>query len=342
MSCTPRRPTGPLWGAVPLFVIGMAGCDLVPPRVWVDSERIVELSATDVDKLAIYTLNGQVNVQPNPPGEEGIVVVARIKAGGRDQVDAQAALEAVEIETPRSGEDGGVQEVRSVWRTGRASHWQAKVSFDVTIPPTMNLLAESHNGDVHIEGVEARCEAASHNGSIEIRDAGSELLATTHNGSIAARTPAREVHLETHNGAVRAVLLSDRPQGSAVSHNGKIRVRVPPGASFSFDCAVHHGGIDLDTLPTTHVERSKRSASGRVGDNPGDRRIHLETHNGQVSLGLIAEEDLRAARRSESKPRGVVRRAVDEKEQEIRRRARELEKQLDEAPEASEPVASER
>lgn len=337
MSCTPRRPASPLWGAVPLFVIGLAGCDLMPPRVWVESERIIELSATDVDKLAIYTLNGQVNVQPNPSGEEGIVVVAKIKAGGRDEADAQAALEAVQIETPRAGDDRNVQEVRSVWKEGRASHWQAKVSFDVTIPPDMNLYAESHNGDVQVEGIEARCEAASHNGSIEIRDAGSELVATTHNGSIAARTPAHKVHFQTHNGTVRAVLLSDRPQGSAISHNGKIRVRVPSGASFSFDCAVHNGGIDLDTLPTTHVERSKRSASGRVGDDPGNRLIHLETHNGQVSLGVIAEEDLRAARRSESKPRGVVRRAVDEKEQEIRRRARELEQQLDE-----EPVASER
>lgn len=327
------RRSPALWGAVPLFVIGLAGCDMMPPRVWVETERIIELSPTDVEKLAVYTVNGQVNVRPSDDDDPSIIVVAKIKAGGRDEADAQAALEAVEIETPRTGDDSDIQEVRSMWRGDRPSHWQAKVNFDVTMPRKMDLHAESHNGDVDVQGLESKCELSSHNGSVEARDAATELAASSHNGSVTVRTPADQVELSTHNGAVRAVLLSKAPQGTATSHNGKVQVRVQPEASFAFECQVHNGGIDVEGLTTTRIERSRRNASGQVGSDPGDRHLALETHNGQVSLGVIGADDVRVSEApAGQRERTVVRRRQDATEKEIERRAREMERELDEQP----------
>lgn len=324
-------------------ILQLTGCDLIPPRVWVTSQRIIELSATDVEKLAVHTLNGQVHLRAAPAGAESIVVTASIKAGGNDEADAQACLEAIEIRTPRAGDGDHVQEVRSEWRDGKKSHWQCQIAFDVAVPEKMDVFAESHNGGVVLENILSKCELSSHNGDVEVRDGATELIATTHNGTVSARTAAERVELSSHNGEIKAVLLSRGAiQGSLSSHNGQVRAAVAPEIDMNFECEARNGSIDVD-VPTMHLERKRRHASGQIGGNPGSNNLVLSSHNGSVSLDPLDERDVENQRRderraAENEAQEKRRAGEDEardQEREIHARARQLEAELDESDDSS-------
>lgn len=121
------------------------------PRAWVSNQRAFEVDPADLARVGCTTSNGNVSVSGVDDGSR-IVVRVQAKAGGDDEADAIAALDAIEILHKRV--DGGLW-LAWQWRGVRRTTWQARVSFDIAQPRSMPAKIETHNGDVNVRDVAA-------------------------------------------------------------------------------------------------------------------------------------------------------------------------------------------
>ena len=296
----------------------LAGCDGSLRRSKVEETRVLEFMATDISQVAAFADNGHIRVRPSTTSDM-IRVEARIEARGRDQEDAEAALAAVEILTPRTGTGESTQEVRWNWKNQRhPMHWSATVSFDIEMPAGLQLTAQTDNGEIETAGItgsrelesdngrirssdwestdiaawdgtlaatDSKVVASTDNGPIDIESAAGSLALSTDNGQIKARSAARQVKLSTSNGAIEARLTAGgRLDGRVKTNNGSVELVLNPDVSTRLDCKTDTGGIRTSSLPLNEAAnvRSRNSVTCSIGS--GDGMLEIETDNGSINV----------------------------------------------------------
>lgn len=267
-------------GAI-LAVLCLAGCSAIhmdfASKVWVEEERSRQLEVEGVRRLSCKTHNGQVAVTGGG-GQEAVRVVAHIRARGRDSDDARRCLEAIDLVTDVRGEE---IVVRWKW-TKRRRRWHAQVSYTITQPEGLDVIAETHNGGIVVSGIQAGCDATTHNGPIELTDCAGDVSAHTHNGGIRFGGACPSFRVVTHNGSVIGEVRSGGSlDGHVTTHNGRIELTVSPNASAQVEMASHNGSL------ASHVEMNKlvkgrHSLRGTLGE--GNGQLELATHNGSIRL----------------------------------------------------------
>lgn len=310
---------GACGGALALAFI-LAGCNIELHQVKVEETQVLELMATDVQKVAAFADNGSIRVRP-ASGTDTIRVEAKITARGNDEVDAQAALAAVEILTPRSGPGESTQEVRWRWNDRRPKHASASVSFDIEMPAALALAATTENGQIDVRGIEGIRELESDNGSvhacdwlskseavwdgtmsatesklvattdngkIDVETAASTVELATDNGEIALRSAGRHFDLSTNNGSINARLTAaGRIDGQIRADNGAVDVVLNPDASVRLDCQSDDGQVRIN-LPVKGADQfvDQRRYTCLLGN--GDGFLEIETDNGSITVGGLS------------------------------------------------------
>ena len=261
-----------------LLILGLtSGC--TGGSIWANSEEELDLPTMGVHTVLIHTDNGFVQVRPTQLDSDTIQVRAIIRAGGRDPIDAQACLDAIDIVTPTSGPADSVQEIRWAWKSPRVSHWRAEVSFQISIPAALDLKVEAVNGKIDVAGVTGACDLKSKNGAIRAWAVAAERLsASTQNGELDIESPARDIDLTTTNGKIVAALTGATvSKGRIETHNGEVRFSLDPAAHVEFKCQTSNGRI-TNRLPLRDVtEKSKKRLEGRMGDGGGTIEITTPT-----------------------------------------------------------------
>jgi len=248
------------------------------PRVWVSTERTFEVDPDDLAHVSCSTHNGDVAVL-GADADSQILIRVAIRAGGEDEADAQAALDAVEILHKRK--DGGLA-LSSGWREPYHRTWQAVVSFDVTQPRSLPSRVETHNGDVRVSGIAAPVTAESHNGDLVLRDCGGDVRGSTHNGDIEANVSSPDLSLSSHNGNLKVLVDGEGPlAGEIRTYNGGIRFTVAPERSARLVCTAENGRVACDRR-LKRVERSRHFLVADLGKAEG--RLAIETHNGSIRI----------------------------------------------------------
>ncbi|MCP4249695.1 MAG: DUF4097 domain-containing protein [bacterium] len=250
------------------------------PRVWVESQQRIELSAADIDTLAAVTHNGRVTVVATDNADSDLIVVEAAKrAGARTEEEAQACMDALTITT-----DVADRTQKLGWKLDRPKppSWQVQVAFEVTVPPRLAVDAKSHNGRIEVRGVKGDCRVETHNGAISVQSTGRIVEAETHNGKINVRAAASQVALLTHNGSIDARLQADGDLGGSVTtHNGQIHLRLGDRTATRLACSTYNGRIhcrrELDDATI-----NRRHLRGRVGD--ADAELTAQTHNGSITI----------------------------------------------------------
>ncbi|MBL9124863.1 MAG: DUF4097 family beta strand repeat protein [Planctomycetaceae bacterium] len=305
-------------GLVLCTTVLASGCDGRLQRVRVEETRVLEFMVADIGRVAAFADNGYIRVRPSATAD-AIRVVATIVAAGRDQEDAEKALAAVEILTPRTGDNEATQEIRWAWNGRHPMHWSASVSFDIEIPAALELAATTDNGEIESLGItgnrqletdngrirssdwvdddplpaggqfaatDATVVARADNGEIDIESAAGSLVLRTDNGPIRTRSSARNVKIETDNGAVQARLTaSGRLDGRIRTNNGSVEVLLNPEISTRIDCRTDSGSVRDRALPLREgsVQRPlDRQLKGVMG--AGEGLLEIETDNGSITL----------------------------------------------------------
>ena len=144
---------------------------------------------------------------------------------------------------------------------------QLTVKYEVRIPPGLNILLKTQNGEVRLENIQGvRIEVASTNGGITGRGVSGAVEASTVNGGI-------QMDLEAVTGDTRMVTV-----------NGGVMLSVAPGVNADLEATVVNGGVLVqDGLSLTGDERSRQRVAGRIGS--GGPRLVVQTTNGGVRVG---------------------------------------------------------
>jgi len=209
------------------------------PRIQVHAEKYVDGFDSDVAKRAMAAL--QIDVKQTGTGL------------------------AIETRQPKSGDGGGLFD----WLTG--NHVNAGVTYELTIPRSMNLAVENTNGSIHVAEVGGKLDVGTTNGRIEV---------TRCSGSVNA---------ETTNGAIRVELVQVTP-GAAMrfeTTNGGITLSVPSTIAASVDAGTTNGSVSSD-VPITTNSYGKHSLRGTM--NGGGPSIRLNTTNGSIRIQSAASK----------------------------------------------------
>ena len=197
----------------------------------------------------------------------------RIHANKRVQAIGDAAKQAMaELKIDIAPSDGGLRVVTRYPKRGDGifdwmfgSGVNASVTYDVTVPRTMNLDLDDTNGTIEVNDVRGSHRIGTTNGRIELAHCAGDVEAETTNGGIRAElldvTPGKSVRLETTN--------------------GRISLSAPPTLAARLDAANTNGSINTE-LPITTTTVGRHSLRGTI--NGGGPEVRLRTTNGSIEI----------------------------------------------------------
>jgi hypothetical protein len=140
-----------------------------------------------------------------------------------------------------------------------------QVDFVVRVPPGVNFVGRTVNGEIEARDLPGDAEAHTVNGGVVVEAAGHSLGRTV-NGSIRARMGRADWSGEAEFSTV----------------NGTITLELPAGAGADVDARTVNGGIETDFPLQVTGRISRRHMTGTIGD--GGRKLTLETVNGAIQL----------------------------------------------------------
>jgi DUF4097 and DUF4098 domain-containing protein YvlB len=143
------------------------------------------------------------------------------------------------------------------------------VTYEVTVPRTMDLQIENTNGAIEASDVRGSHRIETTNGRIILARCAGDVDAATTNGSIEAEltviNAGRSVRLETTNGGIHA--------------------RLPRTFAARIDAANTNGSIESDLPIMVSGSQNKHSLHGTI--NGGGPELRLRTTNGSIHINSI-------------------------------------------------------
>lgn len=223
----------------------------------------------EVRRSAVRAGTGTLNLDAGQNGGisvvggdvDSVIVVAKITTQGYTDSEAADLAKQVAIEvSPTTVRASGPRS------SGRRNWW---VSFDVTVPRASNLIAETHNGPISLEGLNGRVEASAVNGPITVYDMAGDVTGRTQNGPITA-----ELRGTKWNG--RGLDLQ--------TQNGPVTLRIADGYNAHLETGTVNGPLRFD-FPVTLQGRITKRLSVDLGS--GGPTIRAVTTNGPVTVRKI-------------------------------------------------------
>jgi hypothetical protein len=213
--------------------------------------------------LDIININGQIQALPATGTQVEVHATREVRAGSEEA--SRELLRKSEMREEVTPERVSIQSPEGQGRGLRRP--QLSIKYDVRVPPGLNLLLKTQNGEVRLENVKGlRIEASSTNGGINGRGVSGAIDAQTVNGGIT-------MDLEAVTGESRMVTV-----------NGGVILSVAPGVNADLEATVVNGGVLVqDGLSLSGEERSRQRVVGRIGK--GGPRLVVQTTNGGVRIG---------------------------------------------------------
>ncbi len=228
---------------------------------WGDRERARNC---EIRRSAIAAPRGHVTIDAGQNGSisvmggksDSMIVIAKIAAAGYTADEAIAAARQIRIEvTPTSVSATGP-------RMDRDQHWS--VSFDVILPRGADVSATTHNGGVHLEGLNGKVEARAVNGPVSVYEMAGDVTARTQNGPITAE------------------LRGTKWEGTGLdmqTQNGPVNLRIASGYNAHLETGTVNGPMSID-FPVTIQGRITKRFSIDLGS--GGAPVRAITTNGPV------------------------------------------------------------
>jgi DUF4097 and DUF4098 domain-containing protein YvlB len=223
--------------------------------------------------VSLSNVNGRVTIKSWDQPRVHVVAVKEVEA---DRDEVKRVLDDLRVEL--QPKDGGLvitthhpKETEGFsgffsWLTG--DRVSAEVTYDITVPRTMNVEAANVNGGIVVSDVTGKHELETVNGKIEVSRCAGSLDASTTNGSIHAEltkvTKGQPLHFETTN--------------------GRIEVQVPKDLAVDVDAGTTNGSISSD-LPVSTNRFEKNSLRGTI--NGGGTPLKMRTTNGGIAIRSI-------------------------------------------------------
>jgi hypothetical protein len=220
--------------------------------------------------VKVTNVNGRITVSAWDQPRVKVVATKKVEA---DSDDIAAALKELRVDLqPRDGglvidthyprENDGVGSIFD-WLTG--DRIQAQVTYELTVPRSMNVDVTNTNGAIVVSDVAGQHELDTTNGKIEVARCAGSLDASTTNGGIKAELT------KVNKGAPLRFETT----------NGRIEVELPSTLAVDVDASTTNGSIHSD-LPVATTRVSRNSLRGTI--NGGGTSLKLRTTNGGIAI----------------------------------------------------------
>jgi Toastrack DUF4097 len=294
--------TSQLLRFLPLVVLGAAACGFVSLNRY-SAQQVVSKSfqTPTPPQIAVKTFNGSIDIVTTTQGSVKAKVTKR--ADGNSQEEAEANLQAIEVEM--------VQEGNTIQVTARQTEEQMRsnrgVSVELEVPDGSILDLSSSNGKISSIGLTGSVRAHTSNGGIEVKGSTGTLELHTNNGGIQVEGGKGNLDLETSNGKIQlktaGSVVSARTSNGGIqfegklgagthtfnTSNGAIVLKLPSHSQFRVDADTSNGKVQSDfpvTIEDGPLEKTR--LDGQVGENT-DTTIKLRTSNGSIRIQRDAE-----------------------------------------------------
>jgi DUF4097 and DUF4098 domain-containing protein YvlB len=262
-----------------------------------EETRFATSGSPDVD---LSTFEGAIEVRPWNRSDVLVIVERR----GRDE----AAADSIEVRSEQNGNRVRVEARRpddsGAWDFASGRLWRS-AKLIASVPASSNIVANSGDGSIDVEGITGNIDLRSGDGSIRARELKGELRVHTRDGSIRLEGVEGVLDVDTGDGAVVAsgtftavrartgdgsVTVQAAPGSAAVndwnitSGDGSVTLELPDGFGGELDARTGDGGIRLDDLPVAALSRARdrNTLQGTLG--PGGRTVRVRTGDGSITL----------------------------------------------------------
>lgn len=262
----------------------LAGCDEqwgIAPTVKAYRQEEVTFAVGDSTVIDADTSNGEIIVRGVEDAQE-VQVVATLRTRGNTLEESEERLDEIVYHV--------TQDVKTVRLRYQASDQEkdvrcySGVSFEVTVPISTRVAAETSNGAITIEVISGPVELDTSNGAITVLGVTGDVVADTSNGAIVMREVTGDVHADTSNGSIHYEGTPVGEDNTLHTSNGLITVRIYTDTSVSFEVDAEDGDI--------------RSSLPLVGDTEGDHwnaalnppakaAMSLHTSNGTIRIDAL-------------------------------------------------------
>ena len=222
--------------------------------------------------VELTNLNGRVTIKS---WDQPRVKVVALKTVEADRDLLQKTMNDLRVEMqPRDGglvitthypkeHDGG-----SIFAWLLGDDIEAQVTYELTVPRTMNVDVENTNGGIYLSDVSGKHQLDTTNGKISVTRCAGSLDASTTNGGIEAEltrvTKGQPMRFETTN--------------------GRIEVAVPANFAADIDASTTNGSIQTD-LPVATQSAGDNRLRGTI--NGGGTLLRMRTTNGGIALRTL-------------------------------------------------------
>jgi hypothetical protein len=288
-----------LLAALGAALMSVSACDLedvVSARFEATRAETAAFPAPGIPMIEVASSNGAVSIR-GVPGQADVRVTATLRARGGNPSEANKRVAAMTIHMEQQG-SRIVLAYRASEQTPDVRRYGG-VTFDVTAPGIVDLVAQTSNGAVTASSLQGGLDLRTSNGEIAVADVIGQLQAETSNGRISVERTQGVLDLKTSNGEISMVDVSAAFgastsngrigfSGTAVgdangldTSNGRIEVAVAPSAAIEFQAEVSVGTIS-SSLPLVGDTQGKEWLA--TLNPPATAKIALRTSNGSIHI----------------------------------------------------------
>jgi len=258
-----------------------------------DEEQTIEVETPIT--LVVDNSYGVITIQQ---GEESEVMIASHKvAWGNTQVDAEAALETIQVEVTE--EDNVItvkflqpEDVFVVTLNGQPN----RVDLTITVPGDTDVRADTDAGKIMLAGISGDAELSSGYGNISASRLGGALKATTESGDIDAQEiDASASALSFYSGYGNITLKNITAATLTVeSNSGKIKVNTV-SVSGAAQMSSGYGDMSFEGGDTGTLDMKTDSGNVTLMDVSANGSITLDSGYGEMTFESGRADDLQVS-----------------------------------------------
>ena len=233
------------------------------------------------------TSNGEIMVR-GVEGAQDVHVVATLRTRGDTLQEAEERLGEIVYHVTQDG-----QTVRLRYQASdqeKDVRRYSGVSFEVTVPISTRVDAETSNGAITVETISGSVELDTSNGAIAVLGVIGDVVADTSNGAIVMRDVTGDVHADTSNGSIDLTNIAGTVL--ADTSNGKIELEAIDGKvdANTSNGSIHYEGTPVGEDNTLHT--SNGSITVRIYTNTSVS-FEVDAEDGDIrsSLPLVGDTE---------------------------------------------------
>ncbi len=284
-----------------LLVLPLQACFFGDLHYRAETTLLQEADHVAGSALEIRTRNGAVDVAAAPQ-QSGVSIEARLRAGGRNQAEADDRLAAARLDVSRVA---GALVIAPVFPDPQRSGDGA--SLTVRLPDADgvsigtgngsvivaglagNLEIRTSNGPIRVTGHRGQARIDTSNGSVRVREHVGAVYADTSNGSVEIEGVDGAVTADTSNGHIEVTLGPDDPGPLHLdTSNGSITVHVGPGFAGAVSLDTSNGSITVRDETGRIRSQTLSSSRGQLVIGEGGAPSRLDTSNGRITMTVAS------------------------------------------------------